>query len=442
MTKHRRSDLPHSAARASAARAPLSLPYRVALVATVTMPPALSNGAGKGHLRGIRPPVQIADIEHLPMYDLYHYYDPPSPSSSSDSDAGPSEPRAPLLSNSGRKLEYAARWMRRGKITAWGPSYEEAERRDGGRKRLRLCVEELMPDAAVEAGAVPPPNVTKQVVQRHQRKQRRIEDAAYLLPHLAGSTSPPLSTADLAPMLALPQSYLDIALSSAMRHTLSDDTMERSLLSTAGALLEGERGLFQALGRLRDVLRLREQDVPENVRPVVDGTTNGEANESAAPATVSEEDQIPPLPHVSDTDNLWRVTQEHAQQQPAPTITFTATPKGMAAPSSTPAAAPPTLTPMHRLFTCPDGIMFNSVPAVGASSARRTMYNIDLPSQQRAVDDALERISELLADCTEYRDRLEEARGRVADIARARKLVWKTIDARAQRELDRIEGKA
>jgi len=47
----------------------------------------------------------------------------------------------------------------------------------------------------------------------------------------------------------------------------------------------------------------------------------------------------------------------------------------------------------------------------------------------------------LLADCNEYKERLEEARDRVADVARARKKVWSVVKERAGQELDRAEGK-
>jgi hypothetical protein len=54
----------------------------------------------------------------------------------------------------------------------------------------------------------------------------------------------------------------------------------------------------------------------------------------------------------------------------------------------------------------------------------------------RAVDDAMERIMELLVDCNEYKERLEETRDRVFDIARVRKRVWSTIKERTANELE------
>jgi uncharacterized protein YoxC len=65
-----------------------------------------------------------------------------------------------------------------------------------------------------------------------------------------------------------------------------------------------------------------------------------------------------------------------------------------------------------------------------------TRYNLDMAAQTRAVDDAMERIMELLVDCNEYKERLEETRDRVADVARVRKRVWAAVKDRTGRELE------
>jgi hypothetical protein len=59
-----------------------------------------------------------------------------------------------------------------------------------------------------------------------------------------------------------------------------------------------------------------------------------------------------------------------------------------------------------------------------------------MPAQIRAVDDALERIMELLVDCNEYKERLEETRDRVFDISRVRKRVWAAVKERTRTELE------
>jgi hypothetical protein len=360
--------------------------------------------------------------------------------------------------------------MRKGKICAWAPTYEDHKTDARVRKRLKLCLEAFLPEASAEVGAAPPQNIIDAEAKREKRKRKREEEESYRLPHLA-SPSPPMSTMKLAPMLALPRTYVDIMTNPALRYSLADDTMESGLQRTASELLEGEKGLMQSLGRLREVLRVRERDVLEaRVPPTSNGTeaeavanankhaetnghghavgsTNGDVDGKRIKQSDSPPPKIPPLPHVSDTDNLWRVTQELLQGQPQPTITFTPTDPDSVDPSS---ESQPTPTPVQRLFTIPAGLTINAVPSKSHPALRlpknhqaypvTVRYNLDMATQCRAVDDALERISELLADCMEYKERLEEARDRVADVSRARKKVWAVVKERAGRELDR-EGK-
>jgi len=409
-------------------------------------------------------------LRALPSMDHRQYYDPPSSSSSSSLAGDASPPGSPrnMLTNSGNKLIMSSRWMRKGKMYAWGPTYEDVKADQRLRERLTICLEQLMPESAADLGVPAPQNIVELEAKRKSRKRKRAEEKEMVLPHLK-SPSPPISTAELAPMLAIPQTYLDIMLSPSMRHSLGNDSMEMGLQRTAGELLDGENGLMQSLGRLREVLRVRARDVPpsqEIEAPVPNGKNlepNGHAEEelmkvdtpgrSPAPPALLAPDggpRIPPLPHISDTDNLWRVTQELLQAQPQPTIVFSVTPSGAALPSGT-NDPEPTLTPIHHLFTCRNGITVNAIPHPShpcyayppshQAYPQPVKYNLDLANQCRAVDDALERIAELLADCIEYKERLEEARDRVADVARARKKVWAVVKERAGQELDRAESK-
>lgn len=231
-----------------------------------------------------------------------------------------------------------------------------------------------------------------------------------------------------------------------MRHTLGDDSMEQGLQRTASDLLESEKPLMQSLGRLQDIFRVLERDVPEI--PITE-TVETPPAESSQPRL---KHRIAPLPHVSDTDNLWRVTQELLQNPHPPNITYTVTnPYNLHWPATKDDVAALKLTPLERLFTHPNGITITATPPATHPylSLERThphypptiRYNIDVAKQVSAVDDALERIQELLADCNEYKTRLEEARDRIADVARARKKVWSVIKERAGSELDRYEGK-
>jgi hypothetical protein len=358
--------------------------------------------------------------------------------------------------------------MRKGKIYAWNPSYEDATARHRTRRRLKVALEEFLPDAAADVGAELPKNLVDSERRKEKKKRKREKEKEWILPHLA-SPSPPQTTIELAPKLALPQSYIDIMTSPAMRHSLGDDTIETGLQRTAGELLDGEKGLMQALGRLREVLRVRQRDVPgengdgaEKSNKVPNGShangihANGNAN-SDPMAMGRSDDRTLPLPHISDTDNLWRVTQELLHPHPQPTIVFSKTPAGTVVQGAAAASynqppgyqahvEPSSLTPVHRLFTCVDGITLNAVPHASHPNfafpprhpgyPQTVKYNLDLSNQCRAVDDALERIAELLADCNEYKERLEEARARVADVARARKKVWEVVKERASREMD------
>ncbi|WVR03138.1 hypothetical protein IAU60_000128 [Kwoniella sp. DSM 27419] len=429
------------------------------------MPPSSHHHASRFPTfgKGGRPATKL-ELDALPSMDKMAYYDVPLSPSSDNSDLSLDVPPRNLMSNSGNKLDPSARFMRRGKMFAWGPQYEDSKAEQLTRKRLELCLQQLYPEAAAEVGSLVPPNLVDGAARRKERKRKRIEED-FTLPHLR-SPSPPATTTKLAPMLALPRNYVDILMSPAMRHTLGDDGMETGLQSTAGELLEGEKPLMQALGRLKDIVRLLNKDVKSTIAlPRLDPEAI-EGDDSKTPSVLLNIDaargdpgMIPPLPHISDIDNLWRVTQEllggpgNQSSVPPPTITFTASNPSQVSTSTNPASPEvpqPVPTPLQRLFTCPEGITLHAVPNPAHPGHRYPKghahrpsvikYNLDMTNQCRAVDDALERIAELLADCNEYKERLEEARDRVADVARARKKVWSVVKERGGRELDIQEG--
>jgi hypothetical protein len=268
-------------------------------------------------------------------------------------------------------------------------------------------------------------------------------------------------------------------MNNAMRHTFADDKNDRMLGHSANELMDSEKGLRQALGRLREVLRVRERDVifgkvsnkdVDSEAKKADGPAEAEAevkteveppvkSDMLRNTALTRDGHIPALPRIADTDNLWRVTQELiSSTYPHPHVVFTITEPETVAP--TPPSRPifPTpdipevepvkapITPVQRLFTDPAGLTLSAEhnPSNTALSHPRdhpdypvtTRYNLDMPAQTKAVDDALERIMELLVDCNEYKERLEETRDRVADIARVRKRVWSTIKHRTAGELD------
>ena len=107
------------------------------------------------------------------------------------------------------------------------------------------------------------------------------------------------------------------------------------------------------------------------------------------------------------------------------------------------------MVPENALFVVPEGITISAKnpvdPVAGSAAAHNAhyaqcqQYNIPHKLQVEAVEEALERLGELLSDCNEYKERLEEARDRVADVARVRKKVWNVVKARAGQELDKLE---
>lgn len=367
---------------------------------------------------------------HLPRLDHRSYYDaihwmPGGDSDALDGSANPIENQT----NLGNKDLLEARYMRHGKLAAWSPMLEEDRNDRHTRKRLNICLEEFMPAAAADVDATVPVNITNNIAKRPDRKKiAKKRDDQLILPHLR-SPSPPRTTEELAPMLSVPQTYLDIMTSSSMRYTLGDDTVEQGLQRTASELLDCEKPLLQSLGRLRDMLRFRNSRLEENA-----GTDRIAHHAPKVP----DDERLPALPHLHDTDNLWRVQQELLQVANPPTLNYSASD-----PTKTPDEPPGTDTPtvVQRLFIVPSGITLSAIPSDAADKTPVKQYNINLPQQITAVDDALERVSELLADCNEYKERLEEVRNRIANIARARKKVWAVLKDRAGVELDRLEEK-
>ena len=401
------------------------------------------------------------------------YYDAPSPSSSSDSDVYFTDY---ITTNSGNKHAAPAQWSRRGKISSWGLSYEEGKSINRARKRMRLCLERVWGDAAAAIGEPVPKDIIEREERRKQKRQEREEQEQFVLPHLKESR-PIKSVAELAHNLRVPNTYLEVMTNPALADTLSQDGAFAGLQETTGDLLDGEKRLLQVLGRLREVMRLREMDVAVIDRPEKTGMVeeaadsspeaNGDTGEPVDPTSsaqgptsveASKEGQkdpskelIPPLPHISDTDNLWRVKQEliATSVMAPPTISYSITEPGTAKPPAPyPAASQREPTAMHRLFTHPQGITITADPSPNHHGyAHPTFdrrypkvikYNLDMKTQCRAVDDALERVGELLADVLEHKDRLEEVRERVADVGRAKKRIWGIVKARAAEELDGV----
>ncbi|KAJ3533730.1 hypothetical protein NMY22_g7217 [Coprinellus aureogranulatus] len=163
--------------------------------------------------------------------NLWYY---PSQGYSSDED----EMYGPALQggNWGRKTTKGASWMRKGKVTPWGPGCGEWEADERARKRLKL----MLP-------------------------QPRRSPSPPRIPHLERSPSPPL-TSPYPPPETNHLSYSSFVMDKAVTHTFRSRLLEELEQATNG-LIEGETTLRRALGRLWQVMS-EDPDEKEKV-PVV-----------------------------------------------------------------------------------------------------------------------------------------------------------------------------
>ncbi|KAH9853129.1 hypothetical protein C2E23DRAFT_823368 [Lenzites betulinus] len=127
-------------------------------------------------------------------------------------------PHSSFKGNWGIKTYNEAKWIRRGKVTAWAPWMEDWESEDRARKRIRL----LLP-------------------------KQEDEDAPITLPHLR-SPSPPLMAPYPNPQLHH-LSFTSLVMDKAATHTFRSNVYEE-LEDSTNTLIEGETSLRMALGRL------------------------------------------------------------------------------------------------------------------------------------------------------------------------------------------------
>ncbi|KAI5124438.1 hypothetical protein M0805_008322 [Coniferiporia weirii] len=150
------------------------------------------------------------------------------------SDSDESElPAGVSRGNWGRKTMKGARWVRRGKAVAWGPSKGEWEAEERARKRLRLLTE--------------PPRSPSPPTLSHLRE-----------------TSPPLGAPYARPADAH-GSYAAFVLDPAMAHSYRTHLLS-DLQQTAENLAQGEAALTRALGRLWKVLSEEEEMADDGSR--------------------------------------------------------------------------------------------------------------------------------------------------------------------------------
>ncbi|EIW64518.1 uncharacterized protein TRAVEDRAFT_109933 [Trametes versicolor FP-101664 SS1] len=132
-------------------------------------------------------------------------------------------PHSSFRGNWGIKTYNEAKWVRKGKMTAWAPWMEDWESEDRARKRIRM----LLPSPEEE------------------------EDPPLTLPHLR-SPSPPLMAPYPNPQVHH-LSFTSLVMDKAATHSFRSDVYDE-LEDSTNTLVEGETSLRMALGRLWQVM--------------------------------------------------------------------------------------------------------------------------------------------------------------------------------------------
>ncbi|KAF8226104.1 hypothetical protein L208DRAFT_1425248 [Tricholoma matsutake] len=155
------------------------------------------------------------DLPLLPLSDQNSWYYPSHGYSSADKDLRVGSE----VGNWGEKTVKGARWLRRGKITLWGPGMDDWEAEERARKRVRL----LLPQPR---RSMSPPS----------------------LPHLSRSPSPPLIS-PYPPPISNHQTYSSFVMDKAVTHTFRSSLLDE-LEHATNELIEGEAMMKRALGKL------------------------------------------------------------------------------------------------------------------------------------------------------------------------------------------------
>ncbi|KAI0307999.1 hypothetical protein B0F90DRAFT_1807333 [Multifurca ochricompacta] len=236
----------------------------------------------------------------------------------------------------GRKAAKGARWLRKGKLAAWGPGMEEWEADERARKRIKS----LLP---LDNRSPSPPVLT----------------------HLR-SPSPPL----IAPYVTLPAQHLDytsFVMDKGVTHSFRSLMLE-DLERATNRLIEGEAGMKQAFGRLRDVL-------------------------SKDPDQVCLRDAVVPKREDESEDTSAEGEKERRL-----------------------ARAPDLVPPAHKLFIV-------SYPNGGSPVFDHSQF-VHPDMQRENLEKSLSTLRELQDDVREYVERLEEIRESLGDIRAQRDEIW------------------
>jgi hypothetical protein len=169
------------------------------------------------------------------MKDSNSWYHPSLEGVSGDEE----EPVDVAKGNWGRKTAKGARWLRKGKLAAWGPGMEEWE----------VCFNSLLFYPTIKC-----------LFQADERARKRVRS---LLPPDNGSPSPPVlphlrspSPPLIAPYVTLPAQHLNytsFVMDRGVTHSFRSPMLEDLERATNG-LIEGEAGMKRAFGRLWEVI--------------------------------------------------------------------------------------------------------------------------------------------------------------------------------------------
>ncbi|TFK57484.1 hypothetical protein OE88DRAFT_1691226 [Heliocybe sulcata] len=203
--------------------------------------------------------VSLPSSDHNSWYFPCHGYD-------SDQE----ERVSSVQGNWGLKHTKNARWMRRGKMVAWGPGMDDWEAEERARKRIRHMLSTTERDRSLS-----PPS----------------------LPHLR-YPSPPLCAPYPAPEKQH-LSYASFVMDKGVTHSFRSSLLE-DLEQATNNLIQGEGNMRRALGRLWQVMS-EDPDKRQNRPPLVPKPEPqdepAEEDEDAMERRVSRAPDLTPVPH-------------------------------------------------------------------------------------------------------------------------------------------------
>ena len=185
-------------------------------------------------------------------------------------------------SNWGIKDKKGARWMRKGKIAAWGPGIDDWE--------VRSFVVAFLYCKLMDSGPQAEDHARKRIKMMLPEEER--SPSPPILPHLR-SPSPPLCAP--YPMPEVEQNnWTAFVMDSAVTHTFRSHALQ-DLEHTTNGMIEGETAFKRAMGRLWRVLG----EDPDRAKDAEDIVPKREVEEEGAPGEQAR--RIAPIPDMTPT---------------------------------------------------------------------------------------------------------------------------------------------